>query len=76
MLEFHNGDDAHAPFPHRVVNGKFVICAECDHWIEREVSLCQCKQHCHNLAAVLRELGGKIITVDTTVGVMTEVESN
>lgn len=72
-VEFHEADDEHAPFPHRVIilaektvkirfryaihypRQEFVICAECDHWINTNAP-CKCPQRCHDLGALLREI--------------------
>lgn len=74
-IEFHEPDDEHAPFPHRVVileakivrvkyhrtihyqRQEFVICAECDHWINTNLS-CDCSQKCHELGQLLLGLAG------------------
>lgn len=78
-LVFHDADDDHAPFPHRVLiipessvivsipgtKGKreihkpkqeFIICSNCDHWIGRDVTLCQCEYRCHALGILLAEM--------------------
>lgn len=55
--------DNHAPFPHRLVNGTFVICSRCDHWINRPQGTCRCTNECH---AWFRDLNViKIDALDT-----------
>lgn len=58
-IVFHEADDDHAPFPHRVVityEHSFVICAQCDHWIARYLVRCDCEYKCHELGELLAEL--------------------
>jgi hypothetical protein len=60
-----NQDDEHAPFPHYLVQTYnhirerdqsviieyvYVVCAHCDHWIERTVPACPCREDCHDTA--------------------------
>jgi hypothetical protein len=60
MILFHDGDNEHVPFPHRVQvirdGTEFIVCAECDHWITREVPECSCSQRCHELARIIASL--------------------
>lgn len=52
-------EDDHAPFPHYLVTTPkytYVICAHCSHWIERMVKGCTCREQCHIIAALDRDL--------------------
>lgn len=54
-----NQEDDHAPFPHYLVTTRtetYVICAHCGHWIERMVKGCNCREQCHIIAALDRDL--------------------
>lgn len=84
-LVFHDADDDHAPFPHRVIiipertvslrdpysrklsivtypRREFVICAQCDHWIMRDASACDCDYKCHELGELLAELASNEVS--------------
>lgn len=35
----------------------YVICAHCDHWVERAVPTCHCRNECHQQASLARAEG-------------------
>jgi len=59
-VEFHDPDDEHAAFPHRVLitntGMMFIICAQCDHWVNRTVPDCGCASRCHAQAELVAEV--------------------
>lgn len=42
------------PIPKTVMGDAFVICSHCDHWIERVIPSCHCREQCHQKAATVR----------------------
>lgn len=55
------------PEPHTVMGEAFVICAHCDHWVNRSVTSCHCRERCHEKAAAAARERYRIVTKQAKV---------